>query len=61
MVQVGAVVSSLQTRIEMAVVEEINRMGSGLHEPGASIPEFVRGVTERLLEITEDEIHFRRY
>ena len=45
-------------RIRLAIIEEINSVN--LKEPENSIPRFIEVLTDKVTEITMDEITFRR-
>lgn len=49
----------IKDRIQLAIVEEINSI-SLLKEPENYLPNFINKLTEKLTEITLDEIEFRK-
>lgn len=50
----------LKERIRMALVEDMNNIQEVLKEPENQFPQFLEKITNHLLEITMDEISFRR-
>lgn len=52
---------ALRERIEMALVEEINRNALMAQEPEKFLPVFIQTATDKLLEIMQDELTYRRF
>lgn len=52
---------ALRERIEMALVEEVNRNALMAQEPEKFLPVFIQNATNKLLEIMQDEFTYRRF
>jgi hypothetical protein len=50
--------NEIRSRIQLAIIEEINKQD--FSEPENTIPAFVQKLTEKITEITLDEILFRK-
>jgi hypothetical protein len=50
---------TLRDRIELLLVEELNKNSSLLKEPERYIPVFIQAVTQRLLEMMADELTYK--
>lgn len=58
--QSGLDIFQIRSRVEQLLVEEINRNFSMIQEPERFLPIFIDQVTERVLELFQDELNDRR-
>lgn len=50
----------IKERVELAIVEAINKRSELVNEPENLIPVFIQNLTNTITEIVLDEIEFRR-
>lgn len=50
----------IKERVELAIVEAINKRSQLVNEPENLIPAFIQNLTNTITEIVLDEIEFRR-